>query len=287
MPGIPSGETPGTTRRPTAGDIFDRALHIAEEELKRSSTGLGFSAVAAGLTMGLTGFGVAAARVAVGDVGGAELIADLFYPLGFIAVIVGRQQLFTENTLFPVALVLDSRRHLRNTARLWGVVFAGNQVGALLFGLLAVTTGALDQEIVDALAELGTHAAAGGFGQLFWSGVIGGWVIALMAWAVTGSQWTIAQVAIAYVMTLPLGIGGVAHSVAGAAEIWSAVMAGEVRVGDYLRWIVPAGLGNAAGGVVIVSLLNYAQVVGAGRDRERALRSVEEVEREMWPDEDG
>ena len=36
----------------------------------------------------------------------------MFYPIGFIVVILGRAQLFTENTLYPVALVLAEKKRV-------------------------------------------------------------------------------------------------------------------------------------------------------------------------------
>ena len=57
----------------------------------------------------------------------------MFYPLGFIVVIIGRSQLFTENTLYPVALVLAEKKEFWNTMRLWAVVLPSNVAGALAF----------------------------------------------------------------------------------------------------------------------------------------------------------
>src|SRR5689334_24874548 len=93
--------------------------------------------------MGLTGLAVAIAQAVLGSGQPAEFISYLFYPVGFIAVIIGRAQLFTENTLYPVILVLDERRYYFETLRLWGVVFAANITGALLFSLLAIKSPAL------------------------------------------------------------------------------------------------------------------------------------------------
>jgi hypothetical protein len=45
--------------RPRAGHILQRVLEDADEERNRSSSGLAFSGFAAGLTMGLSGLGVA------------------------------------------------------------------------------------------------------------------------------------------------------------------------------------------------------------------------------------
>ena len=277
----PDADASGTTQRPAARDILHAAREVGEDELKRSPVGLGFSALAAGSTLGLTGLSVALVLSVTAGLAGAELIAALFYPLGFIAVIVGRQQLFTENTLFPVILVLEERRHLRATARLWVVVLLANQVGAAFFAFIAAKTSALPEDVQARLVELGEHAAAPGASELFWSGLVGGWIIALMAWMVTGAQWTIAQVVIIWIMTLPLGLGEFAHSVAGAGEILTAAWDGALGPGDYFSWLWAAVLGNVVGGVVLVTLLNYAQVVGSGRDRERSNLSVDEAHADM------
>lgn len=283
----PDADASGTTQRPAARDIFHAAREVGEDELKRSTAGLLFSALAAGSTLGLTGLSVALALAAADGLAGAELIAALFYPLGFIAVIVGRQQLFTENTLFPVILVLDERRHLRTTANLWLVVLIGNQIGAAVFALIAGVTPALPTDVRDELIGLGEHAASGSIAQIFWSGLVGGWIIALMAWMVTGAQWTIAQVAIVWIMTLPLGLGEFAHAVAGAGEILTAAWAGDLGPAEYFRWLGPAVLGNVVGGVVLVSVLNYAQVVGSGRDRERSGLSVDEAQADLREERSG
>lgn len=90
-------------------------------------------------------------------------------------------------------LVIDRRRHLRNTLRLWIVVLVANLLGALLLALLAVDSGALEPSTVHALVGLGRQATAGSFRHIFWAGVAGGWIIALMAWLVTATRFTIAQ----------------------------------------------------------------------------------------------
>ncbi len=255
----PSDETSPETRRMTAAEIFQAAIENARDELRRSNQKLAFSGVAGGLTMGLTALAVASNRAQMGPESG-QIAPYLLYPIGFIAVIIGRAQLFTENTLYPVVLVLDEKRHLIKTLRLWGVVFASNVFGAFLFALLAVKSPALRPGILAELIHLGTEAAYGTAAHFFWSGVIGGWLIALVAWTVTASHWTIGQFSIIYLLTFVVGIGHFAHCIAGSAEILSAVVGGSVPVADYFRWLLPATSGNICGGVLMVSLLNYGQV---------------------------
>jgi len=267
--------------RMTAAEIFAVARKTGEDELKRSSAGLALSGLAAGLSMGLTGLASAAVFMTVGpETPGAHLLASLLYPVGFIAVILGRAQLFTENTLFPVIVVLDTNRHLVNTLRLWGIVFVANVAGALVFATLAMKTTALQPELRDALALLGERTTAGDFGSIFWSGVIGGWIIALMAWLVSAARFSLGQVLLVYIMTFVVGAAGLAHCIAGSGEALSAMLGGQISPLDYGLWLSAATLGNIVGGVLIVSLLNYGQVIGSGRDVERAERTLDEIEGE-------
>lgn len=248
------------TRRLTAAEIFHAAIENAREELRRSNQKLAFSGVAGGMTMGLTGLGVACVRSLIQPGVMLPIAPYLLYPVGFVAVIIGRAQLFTENTLYPVVLVLDERRHIQSTLRLWTVVFASNILGALIFALLAVKSPALRPDILTELIHLGEGSANGSMGHFFWSGVIGGWLIALVAWMVTASHWTIGQIAMVYLLTFLVGIGRFAHCIAGSGEILSAVVAGSISIAEYLRWLLPATSGNICGGILMVSLLNYGQV---------------------------
>jgi formate/nitrite transporter FocA (FNT family) len=210
--------------------------------------------------MGLTGLAVAVTQAVLGNGRPAEFVAYLFYPVGFIAVIIGRAQLFTENTLYPVVLVLDEHKHVLNTLRLWAVVFLSNVAGALAFGVLAIKSGALEPRVADILGSLGLQIAAQTSAHVFWSGVIGGWLIALVAWMVTASHWTIGQILVIWLLSFVVGIGHFAHCIASSGEIWSAVFAGLVPASQYFRWLAFATMGNIVGGVMIVSLLNWGQV---------------------------
>src|SRR5581483_9222545 len=250
------------SKRRSAHEILEGVLKSAREELDRSTPALAFSGLAGGLTMGLTGLGVALARAHLGPGSMQQFISMLLYPIGFVAVIIGRAQLFTENTLYPVVLVLDERKHEHalNTLRLWVTVFVANVAGALVFALLAARSGALRPDYVSALVAIGREASSGTAAHVFWSGVIGGWLIALVAWMVTASHWTIGQLVVTYMLTFVVGLGHFARCIASSGEILSAVVSGALPANVYLRWLVPCTLGNIVGGIVMVSLLNYGQV---------------------------
>lgn len=247
------------SHRLSAHEIYEEVEASGRSELDRPPEALAFSGLGAGLLMGLTGLGVAGTRVLLhGEPG--EFVSMLLYPLGFIAVVIGRSQLFTENTLFPVVLVLKDHRHLLVTLRLWAVVLAANVAGSVVFAAFVTRTGALHPAAVDALVALGTEAVAPSTVHVFTSAIVGGWLVAMMAWLVSGAQQTIAQVLVIWLMTFPVGLLHLAHCVASSGYILAAAFHGSVGAGEYVAWLATATAGNIVGGVLIVALLNHAQV---------------------------
>jgi formate/nitrite transporter FocA (FNT family) len=246
--------------RPTAVEIYEQVSRNARRELQRPAKALAVSGIVGGLTMGLTGLSVSVVGALLGPGPWAQFVALLFYPMGFMAVILGRGQLFTENTLYPVALILAERRYFLSTARLWAIVFPSNLAGAFLFALLAARTKALQPAILNTLVQLGTNAAAPSPRTVFWSAVVGGWMIAMVAWLVSGSHSITGSVAVIWALTFIVGLGHFAHCIATSGEIFAAVLTHHVSVGAYFRWLLFASLGNVSGGVVLVTLLEYGQV---------------------------
>ncbi len=258
--------------RPSAQDIYEQVANNARQELGRSGVSLFISGIAGGIFMGLSGMGNAIAIALLTPPGtqptpATLFIGKMFYPLGFIAVILGRSQLFTENTLYPVALVLAEKQHLWKTLRLWLIVLGANILGAAAFAALASFTGALRPEFVGALSWLGLEAAARPAATIFWSGVVGGWIIATVAWLVSGSHSITGSVMIIWMLAFVVGLGGFAHCIAGSGEVLVAVFLGHAPLLTFPRWLIPAVAGNICGGVGMVTLLEYGQVV-YGRDAE-------------------
>ncbi|MFZ0516244.1 MAG: formate/nitrite transporter family protein [Acidobacteriaceae bacterium] len=267
----PAAEPPaeGTQRnleRPTADEIYEQVSKNARHELDRPAIALAVSGLAGGITMGLTALSVSIVTASLPPSTISSFIAQLVYPLGFIAVIVGRAQLFTENTLYPVALMFAERRHVRTTLRLWSIVLPSNLVGAFLFAVLAVRTGGLRPEYVAAMVKIGQQAADVSWSHVFWSAVIGGWIIALVAWLVSGSHSITGSVMLIWLLTFLVGLGHFAHCIASSGEILAAVLQHAVSVSQYFRWLLPAVLGNIIGGVLIVTLLEYGQVKGGEQE---------------------
>ncbi len=246
--------------RPSAEEIYEQVAKNARQELKRPSLALCLSGFGGGIFMGLSALGPAIVLALLGDSAGAQMIARMFYPMGFIVVIIGRSQLFTENTLYPVALVLSEKRELLNTVRLWAVVLPSNVLGALAFASLCALTSALSPAVVHSLGQLGMDALSKPTPAVFWSGVMAGWIIATAAWLVSSSHSITGSVMIIWMLMFIVALGNFAHCIATSGEILTAVLSHRAPLSAYGRWFLPAVLGNICGGVGMVTILQYGQV---------------------------
>jgi formate/nitrite transporter FocA (FNT family) len=272
----PTTEAQKNLERPSAQDIYEQVANNARQELGRSGVALAISGLAGGVFMGLSGLGNAIA-IALLTVPGTTptpatlFIARMFYPLGFIVVILGRSQLFTENTLYPVALVLAEKKHFWKTMKLWGIVLPSNVLGALGFAAIAGLTGALRPDMVQALSQLGLDALHHPAQAVFWSGVMGGWIIATVAWLVSGSHSITGSVMVIWMLAFVVGLGHFAHCIAASGEILTTVLIGQATATAFLKWLGLAVAGNICGGVGMVTLLEYGQVIYGGDAEAEAL----------------
>jgi formate/nitrite transporter FocA (FNT family) len=190
------------------------------------------------------------------------LVTHLGYPLGFLIVIIGRQQLFTENTLTAIIPLLARRNvpTLIAVLKLWAVVLSANLMGAHIFAWVLGNTPLLKADVMHSLRELALTSADVTFGTAILRGIFAGWLIALVVWmnAATDSG----RIAIIVILTYIVGIAGLTHIVAGSVEVLFLVMTGAKSWFSYLGgYMIPALLGNILGGVALVSALNHAQVI--------------------------
>lgn len=208
-------------------------------------------------------FVASAYAASVGTPAHAGLRAAAAYPIGFILVIIGRNQLFTENTLEPVIPLLEDHdlRTLKLMLRLWAIVLLGNLLGALAFALLAARTAMLRPELQPQLLYMSREATSGDFGHVFYLAIFAGWLIALTAWLVAATERTLAQIVLIWLTIAPISAFGFRHSIAGSVEAFYLAAVGGTGWGSALGgFVAPAVLGNIVGGVLFVALLNHGQV---------------------------
>jgi formate/nitrite transporter FocA (FNT family) len=233
-----------------------------DEELRRPISALAWSGLAAGLSMGFSFVAEALFRTYTPAAPWRPLITNLGYPLGFLIVIVGRQQLFTENTLTAIIPLL-ARRNLATfwqVMRLWAVVLAANIAGAHIFAWVIGNTPVIHPKFHQALGQLATEAADVSFGTAILRGIFAGWLIAMVVWMLAATDSN--RIPIILILTYIVGLAGLTHIVAGSVEVLFLVMTGAKSwlafAGGYM---LPTLIGNVLGGVALVSALNHAQVI--------------------------
>jgi formate/nitrite transporter FocA (FNT family) len=251
---------------PSGKVVYAAIVSEAEDELRRASSSLFFSGLAAGLSMGFSLIGEAVLSSRLPAASWRPLVAKLGYPLGFLIVILGRQQLFTENTLTPVLPLLRDRTQSKtvNVARLWALVLSANVVGCLAIAAVVARTGLLPAEALEEVRRLGVDELAQGFGLVFLRAIFAGWLIALLVWllpfAESGRFWVI------LVVTYFIGVGQFSHVVAGSVEAFAVVFTGDASLSRaILGFVVPALLGNIVGGIFLVAALSHVQVKPVAR----------------------
>jgi len=249
--------------------VHETIRYDGEEELNRPAAALAWSALAAGFSMGLSFVAMALFRAYLPDAPWRPLIARLGYPLGFLIVITGRQQLFTENTLTAIIplLVRRNAETLLRVARLWAIVLAANIAGAHLFAWIVADTPMFHPEIRHAMFELAKEAADVTFGVAILRGIFAGWLIAMVVWMLAAVD--TGRLAIIIIVTYIVGLAGLTHIIAGSVEVLFLVMVGyKSWLSIFIGYMLPTLIGNCIGGVALTAALNHAQSV-AGHAKKR------------------
>jgi formate/nitrite transporter FocA (FNT family) len=247
-------------------EILGEEIQAGLTELRRSASGLWISAFSAGLDLGfsllLMGvFMTAAAGVL--DPPFTELLVANAYSVGFIFVVLGRSELFTEHTTLAVLPVLNRRTTPASLLRLWVIVYSGNLVGTALFALIAANVGpALGVVEPEAFRALGDRLLDIDAATTFQSAILAGWLMGLLSWLVTAARDTISQIVIIWLITASIGFAHLPHCIAGSTEVIAAMLSGHpAGPGEALSFLLWATLGNAFGGVFFVGIIKYAHVV--------------------------
>jgi formate/nitrite transporter FocA (FNT family) len=253
-------------RSPSGKIVYEAIRQEGSDELRRSSAALAWSGLAAGLSMGFSFLGVGMLKAFLPSTTWAPLITSFGYTLGFLIVILGRQQLFTENTLTVILPLLLRRARVRDVARLWCVVLIANTVGAVAFAYVLARTQAVDSTVHASLREVARDAMQPAFAVSLLRGVFAGWLIALIVWLLPFAE--TARIWVIIIITYIVGLGHLSHVIAGSVDAAFLVFIGDGGwIQSLTHMFVPALLGNIIGGVALVASLNHAQVTaGAGTD---------------------
>lgn len=230
------------------------------EEMERPASSLWWSGVAAGIGISSSVLAEGILHATFEGYRAQVAIENFGYTIGFILVILGRMQLFTENTLTVVLPVLSdpSRKTIWCLTRLWAIVFAANMVGTLAASFLSIFGGTVTPEHLEGMLAISRH-----YGELepwdaFTLGIPAGFFVASIVWMLPSSR----QFAVFVIMlfTYLIAMGDFTHVVAGSTELWLLLLNGEMGPGHALLLLFSTLAGNVLGGTAVFALLAYGQV---------------------------
>ena len=258
--------------------IYEVIRRNGDEELARPKTSLIYSGMAAGVMISFSVLGEAIFRTYLPDVAWRHLLENLGYSLGFLVVILGRMQLFTENTITTVLPLMarPSWRIAARVARLWSIVLAANVVGAFAAALLFAHTDAIPEVLRPAIFSLSEHAVSMDPGQSFMRAIPAGVIVASIVWMIPRSE--DAAFFTILVFTWLIAAGDFTHIVAGSVEMAYMLLIGQLGpVEAVFGFFLPVLAGNVIGGTAIFTALAWGQVKDEIRERrERQKREAQE-----------
>ena len=241
--------------------VYQIVRQEGEEELARPLASLWWSGLAAGIAIAMSVVAEGLLIEHLPDAPWRPLVSNFGYCVGFLIVVVGRLQLFTENTITAVLPLLAERSvsNLLRTSRLWAVVFAANIAGTMIFALAATYGGIFPAEQLEPFREVARHFMEKTPDAMLLHGIPAGFLIAAMVWMIPSAEgadfWVVTMI------TYVIALGGSAHVVVGSAEAFLLLVAGEIGPWQTLGgFLVPTFVGNVIGGTALFTLLAYAQV---------------------------
>ena len=241
--------------------LFEVIRREGETEMRRPVSALLLSGLAAGFAIGFSVLSEAALRRGLPDAPWRPLVENLGYSVGFLIVMLGQMQLFTETTITPVAsaLIRRGRETALGLARVWAAVLIANLAGATLFAAFVLHTPAVPPDVLAPMLEISAKATDGGFRATLASAVPAGWVIAALVWLGPTADGARAFVIVG--LTYMIGLAEFSHVIAGSAEIALLLLDG--RIGPeaaFGGFLAPALLGNVIGGSALFTLLVWGQI---------------------------
>lgn len=243
-------------------EILRTEIREGVDALERSVGSLFMSGLSAGLDVGFSlllmavMWTTAESRLSPAVV---QILVGNMYAIGFVFVVLGRSELFTEQTTLAVLPVLGRKASVASLIRLWGIVLASNLIGAAIFAGLATAIGpalkVVDPKAFGVIAHrLTDHVSH----VIFLSALLAGWLMGLLSWLVAAGRDTISQIVLVWLITTCIGFAGLHHVVLGTVEVLAGLFAHQgISWQDFGRFLLWAALGNIAGGSIFVALIKY------------------------------
>ena len=261
-PSKPTEHKPEQPKEPY--EIMVEQIEAGLKEHRRSNIGLLISSLSAGLEVGFSilviGIIYTLFKTEVSP-GKLYLMMALVYPIGYIFVIIGRSELFTEHTVLATIPVLNGEASFKSLFNLWIIVYVGNLIGGYLFGTIVLQFNAGKHLIsLDFFHFVSQKMVAYSSINILVSSIMAGWLMGTLSWLLSSAQDTLSRVAMIFFITFIISIAGLHHCIVGSIEIFMAYFANANDISglEFLKFQGLSTLGNIIGGVVLVALVKYA-----------------------------
>ena len=246
---------------PSAKVVHAAVSKQGDDELDRPAGSLFWSAFAAGVAMAASLWVSGALHHATPAGPWQSAMVALGYPFGFVIVVLGRMQLFTEQTVVAILpLARETTLHnLQRVARLWALVLLGNLLGAAGIAALMVYGRVQGAEVLTGMIAVAGKLQEHGPLETALLAIPAGFIMAAVAWVHSAEDqfgfWVV------FALTLAIGLAGFTHVVVGAIEAFLLLWTGHASLGWVLGgFFLPALVGNVVGGTGLFALLAHAQV---------------------------
>jgi len=258
--------------------ILKHTEEAALTQLNRSPVGLMLSAFTAGLDIGFSVFLMAVVLTLFNGVFPEPVVHFMvanMYPIGFIFVVLGRSELFTEHTTLAVLPVLQGLASLKKLLKLWVIVYFSNIAGGLIFALiLSYLANSIHFLQGWSLDTISSQLISPSWTTKILTAALAGWLMGLLAWLVAAARETVSQILIIWIVTTCIGLAGLSHCIVGNIEVSSGLFSGNISFSQYLNFLIPVTLGNIIGGVFFVGILKYSHTALSGKEEEIDLENL-------------
>jgi formate/nitrite transporter FocA (FNT family) len=254
-------EEAATLTRLKSRIVYEIIRQEGRAELSRPQSSIWWSGIAAGLAISMSLVMEAMLRMNLPDTPWRPLVENFGYAAGFLIVMLGRLQLFTENTVTAVLPTLANpcRKTVLGTGRLWSTVFVANMVGTLIAAVFWTYGHAIEPELNATALELSLHVAEWGAFETLMRAMPAGFLIAALVWIMPSSEGS--EFWIILFFTYLIALGDFAHVVVGSAELFMVALSGEQGILKLLSVnLLPALVGNIVGGAGLFAILAWGQV---------------------------
>jgi len=247
-----------------AFEIMSEQIEAGLKEHKRSDLGLLLSSLSAGLEVGFSILIIGIIYTLFKNEstnGQLTLMMALVYPIGYIFVIIGRSELFTEHTTLATLPVMNGEASLGSLAKLWVIIYLGNLTGGYIFGSITLVFNS-EMHLIgkDFFYFVSEKMLKYSVSATLISGIMAGWLMGMLSWLLSAAQDTFSRIVMVFLVTFVISIAGLHHCIVGSIEVFMAFFAeaNQISWRQFLKFQALATLGNIIGGVFLVAIVKFA-----------------------------